>query len=130
MQIRDLLTEKRLRNLEEMVAEISLEELESKLDAGEIFRLVEVSKAEDFKNGHIPGAINIPLTSLAETANRKFRKYEQIVVYCQAATSSVGIAAARILQQSGFSNVLLFREGKEAWQKAGYPIDTVKTEQS
>lgn len=123
MQTRDLLTEKRLWNLEGMVAEISLEELKSKMDGGEIFHLVEVSNPEDFRKGHISGAINIPLTNLKETANQKFRKYEQIVVYCQESASSVGTTAARILQNLGFANVLLFQGGKEAWQKAGYSIE-------
>jgi rhodanese-related sulfurtransferase len=123
MQIRDLLTEKRLWNLEEMVAEIELEELKSKMDEGELFHLLEVSNPKDFEQEHIPGAVNIPLSSLAQTASQKFRKYEQLVVYCQGASSSVGISAARILQRLGFSNVLLVRGGKEAWKKAGYPLE-------
>ncbi|MFQ5864738.1 MAG: rhodanese-like domain-containing protein [bacterium] len=122
MEIRDLLTEKRLFNLEEMVAELSLEELKSKIDEGEIFHLVEVSNEDGFDQDHIPGAINIPLNTLRESADQKFRKYEQIVVYCKESTSSVGVASARLLQRLGFSNVLLFRGGKEVWQKAGYPL--------
>ncbi len=123
MKIRDLLTEKRLCNLEEMVAEISLEELNSKIEEGEIFHLIEVSNEDDFNQGQIPGAINIPLTSLKETVTRDFKKYEQIVVYCKESSSSVGVTAARILHRLGFSNVLLLRGGKEGWQNAGYPLD-------
>ncbi|MFQ5824352.1 MAG: rhodanese-like domain-containing protein [bacterium] len=123
MNIKDLLTEKRLYNLEEMVAELSLEELKLKIDEGEIFHLVEVSNEEDYNKGHIPGAVNMPLNTLRETADQKFRKYEQIVVYCQETSSSVGSTAARILQRMGFSNVLLFQGGKEAWQNAGFPLD-------
>jgi len=130
MQRKDLLTEKRLYDLEEMVAEIGLKELKSKIDGGEIFGLVEVSNTEDFKKGHIPGAVNIPLNFFGETANKKFRKYEQIVVYCQETFFSVGISAARILQRLGFSNVLLFRGGKEAWEKAGYLMESEPIEPS
>ena len=65
MQIKDLLTEKRLRHLEEMVSEITVDELESKIKRNEIFKLVEISNPDDFANGYIDGAINIPLDSLA-----------------------------------------------------------------
>lgn len=129
MKIRDLLTEKRLHNLEEMVAELTLEELKLKIDEGEIFNLVEVSNQSDFNQGHIPGAVNIPLNTLRETADQKFRKYEQIVVYCRESSSSVGITSARILQSLGFSNVLLFRGGKKAWQEAGYGLEGQQVEE-
>lgn len=122
MQIRDLLTEKRLRQLEEMVALISPQELQEKIKAGEIFQLVDVSDPDDFEQGNIANAINIPLSDLLEVAPQKFRKFQQIVVYCQETNSSVGIVAARMLHRAGFSNVLLLKGGKEAWQHAGFPL--------
>ena len=123
MQIHDLLTEKRLRHLEPMVAEINVQELKSKIDSGEIFKLVEVSNPEHFQQGHIKGAINIPLNSLELTAVQQFRKFQQIVVYSQDANSSVGAVAARLLQKSGFANVLALKGGKEAWKNAGFPLE-------
>jgi adenylyltransferase/sulfurtransferase len=105
-----------------MVAEITVEQLKSKIDEGETFHLVEVSNEDDFNKGHIPGATNIPMNRLREAAGQKFRQYEQIVVYCQESSSSAGMTAARILQRLGFSNVLVVQGGKEAWQKAGYGL--------
>ncbi len=130
MQIRDLLSEKRLSHLEEMVAEIDVQELKTKIDNGEIFKLVEVSNPADFKKGHIKGAIPIPLESLRDAAPQKFRKFQQIVVYCKESNSSVGVAAARILQRLGFSNVLLLKGGKEHWQQAGLPLESDGHDQS
>jgi len=122
MQIKDLLTEKRLRHLEEMVSEITVDDLKSKIKRSEIFKLVEISNPGDFVNGHIDGAINIPLDSLAAEANKRFRKFQQIVIYVQEAASSVGTVAAGRLQRLGFSNVVLLRGGKEAWQNTGLPL--------
>ncbi|MFQ5752104.1 MAG: rhodanese-like domain-containing protein [bacterium] len=130
MDIRDLLTEKRLRNLEEMVAEIPVEELKSKMDRGEMFKLVEVSNKQHYEQRHIQDAVNIPLASLKEVALQKFQTFQQIVVYCQESNSSVGKVAARILQESGFPNVLLLKGGKEAWQNAGLPLKSSKVETS
>lgn len=122
MQIKDLLTEKRLRHLEEMVSEITVDELQSKIKGSEIFKLVEISNPDDFANGHIKGAINIPLDSLATEASERFRKFQQVVIYTQEATSSVSTVAAGRLQRLGFSNVVLLRGGKEAWRNAGLPL--------
>jgi len=122
MQIKDLLTEKRLHHLEEMVSEITVDELKAKVKRHEIFKLVEISNPDDFDNGHIAGAINIPLDSLAKEANKRFRKFQQIVIYVQEAASSVGTVAAGRLQRLEFSNVVLMRGGKEAWRNAGLPL--------
>ncbi len=122
MQIKDLLTEKRLHHLEEMVSEITVDELKAKVKRHEIFKLVEISNPDDFDNGHIDGAINIPLDSLAREASKRFRKFQQIVIYVQEAASSVGTVAAGRLQRLEFSNVVLLKGGKEAWRNAGLPL--------
>ncbi len=123
MQIKDILTEKRLCHLEPMVAEINVQELKTKIDAGEIFKLIEVSNPEHFQTGHIKGAMNIPLNSLEQTAPQQFRKFQQIVIYSQDANSSVSAVAARTLQKLGFTNVLALKGGKEAWKNAGFPLE-------
>lgn len=122
MKIKDLLTEKRLHHLEEMVAEITVDELKSKRKRNEIFKLVEISTPADFANGHIDGAINIPLDLLATETSKRFRKFQQIVIYVQEAASSVGTVAAVRLQRLEFSNVVLLSGGKEAWRNAGLPL--------
>ncbi|RMF58141.1 MAG: rhodanese-like domain-containing protein [Calditrichaeota bacterium] len=123
MEIRDLLTEKRLQQMGEMVAEITVAELKAKINAGEVFKLVDVSTPEDFESGHIAGAINIPLATLEETALRLFKPFQQIVVYAAETSSSLGMVAARLLQHLGFTNVLALKGGKEAWKNAGYPLE-------
>ncbi|MFQ5630705.1 MAG: rhodanese-like domain-containing protein [bacterium] len=122
MEIHDLLTHKRLRDLGEMVSEIGPEDLKAKLENFETFQLVEVSNPDDFTKSHIEGAMNIPLLELKETAQKKFRKFQQIVVYCQAASSTVGAVAARTLQELGFYNVLMLTGGKEGWRECGFPL--------
>ncbi len=122
MQTRDLLTEKRLRHLEEMVSEITVDELKSKIKGNEIFKLVEISTPDDFESGHIEDAIDIQFADLEDEASKRFRKFQQIVIYVQEAASSVGIVAAGKLQRLGFANVVLLRGGKEAWQNAGLPL--------
>ena len=105
-----------------MVSEIAVDELQAKVKRHELFTPVEISNPADFGNGHIAGAINIPLDSLAREANKRFRKFQQIVIYVQEAASSVGTVAAGRLQRLEFSNVVLLTGGKEAWRNAGLPL--------
>ncbi|RMD86161.1 MAG: hypothetical protein D6813_15360 [Calditrichaeota bacterium] len=128
MQTRDVLTEKRLWELEEMVAEISPEELKRKMDEGEIFHLVEVSNQNDYNSGHLPGALFIPMSKLIDEANKRFQKFEQIVIYTVESNSSAGLFAVRKLQRDGFSNVMWLKEGKAGWKNAGYPLESEKIE--
>ncbi|MCG8605248.1 rhodanese-like domain-containing protein, partial [bacterium] len=105
-----------------LVSEIDVLELKAKMDAGEIFKLVEVSNQSHYDEGHLSGAIQIPLEGLQSIVLKRFRKFQQIVIYCEEAKSSVGLNAVRFLQHIGFSNVILLRGGKEAWRAAGLPI--------
>ncbi len=122
MQTKDLLTEKRLRHLEEMVAEIGPEELRSKITNEELFKLVDVSDAAHFAQSHINDAINFPLVDLVGCATQHFRKFQQIVVYHHDAASGVATLAARQLQRSGFANVLVLKGGLQSWKDAGYDV--------
>jgi rhodanese-related sulfurtransferase len=42
-----------------MAATISREELESKLDRGDDFLLLEILPEEQYQNTHLPGAVNL-----------------------------------------------------------------------
>lgn len=122
MLIQDMLTEKRLHQLDGMVAEIMPAELNKKLEAGEIFEVIEISEPHDFEQAHIDGALNFQIESVVETALRRFEKFEQIVLYASKAASGVASVAAKRLQRAGFTNVLVLRGGKEAWEKEGLPL--------
>jgi len=65
----------------------------------EDFILVDVRTDEEFNNGHIKGAINIPVDSLRERLN-ELDKNKTIVEYCQVGLR--GYVADRILSQNGF----------------------------
>jgi rhodanese-related sulfurtransferase len=51
-----------------MVANISREELQSKLDRGDNFFLVETLSEEQYRHTHLPGAVNLPPDSIRESA--------------------------------------------------------------
>ena len=70
-----------------MVATISREELQSKLDRGDDFFLVETLPQEQYRHTHLPGAVNLPPNSIRELASELLsEKDADIVVYCGSPT--------------------------------------------
>ncbi len=66
--------------------------------------LLDVRTPTEFGNGHIPGAINIPVDNLRDRLD-ELNKNQQIVVYCQ--VGQRGYLATRILLQHGYQVVNL-----------------------
>ena len=65
---------------------ISREELKTKIDAHERFHLVETLPEKSFNNGHLPGAVHLPLDQVAALAPKILPdKNAEIVVYCASA---------------------------------------------
>ncbi len=62
--------------------------------------LLDVRTAQEFANGHIPGAVNIPVDDLRSRLN-ELPQDRKIAVYCQ--VGQRGYIATRILVQKGFS---------------------------
>ena len=67
--------------------------------SGESPYLVDVRTPEEYADGHIPGAINIPVDDLRARLGELPRD-RQIAVYCQ--VGHRGYLATRILRQTGF----------------------------
>ena len=66
-----------------MVATISREDLQSKLDRGDGFYLVETLPEQQYRHTHLPGAVNLPPDAVRESASELLpEKDADIVVYC------------------------------------------------
>jgi rhodanese-related sulfurtransferase len=109
---------------------ITLEKLIEMRENQEDFHLVEVLGADDFQEGHIPGAINIPSPkgmSAEEmdkaTDAKDIKKDDRIVVYCASYTCKASTRAARLLMEAGYTNVLDFKGSKRSWKKAGFKLE-------
>ena len=86
------------------------------------FNLVDVRRPEDYKAGHIPGAVNIPSAELEtkyKTLNKKFRT----VVYCYNITCFSAPKAALFLAKKGYWSTELIG-GYESYKQAGFPVET------
>lgn len=76
--------------------------------------LLDVRTKEEFENGSIPGAVNIPLDSLREEWKR-LNKNQPIYLFCQIGLR--GYLASRILTQNGFTQVQNLSGGYQLWRE-------------
>lgn len=78
-----------------MVREVAPEEIASKLESDEDVTVVDIRAAEQFEQGHVPGAINVPLPELPRRVDERDWDADEIVCVCPIGQSSV--QAARLL---------------------------------
>ncbi|MBF6137028.1 ArsR family transcriptional regulator [Nocardia otitidiscaviarum] len=101
---------------------VTRDELIRRREAGEI-TLIDVRPHEEYRAGHIPGAINIPLSELA-TRLAELPADRDIVAYCRGAYCVMAPDAVEIAQQSG-REVKRLEEGMLEWALAGLPVERV-----
>jgi rhodanese-related sulfurtransferase len=82
---------------------------------------------EDFKAGHIKGAINLPYEEFEEHAPGilpMLPKDEEIIAYCDGTECETSLLLARELREMGYENLTVFFGGWQEWLKAGLPVET------
>ena len=99
------------------VVNVSVHEVHDRLQARDQLVLVDVREPHEFKAGHIRGAVNIPLGTLAQGAHR-LDKGGEILLVCQSGNRS--ITAYHRLKAMGFTGVKNVEGGmiRWAWDKA------------
>lgn len=75
-------------------------------------QVVDVRTSGEYQLGHIPGAINVPVTEIAQTA-ASWDRAKTYVVYC--ATGARSAEAVATMQLMGFTNIDHFAAGIQAW---------------
>lgn len=81
--------------------------------------LIDVRTKAEFNRGHIPGAKNYPLNTLANDLKR-LSKDKPIIVVCQSGNRSR--SGAKILVNAGFDNVINLKGGTMRWMLSGKPV--------
>lgn len=85
--------------------------------------VIDVREPKELEEtGHIPGAINIPVKTLADNPSLLPANLDEpIVVYCKSGTRSTW--AWTILSALGYTNVRNMAAGMNGWLAAGLPTD-------
>ena len=83
--------------------------------------ILDVRTDGEYRDGHIEGAVNIPVNEL-EVRLGELEKEDETLVYCR--TGNRSGTAVGILKENGYEKIFHMDKGITAWTAAGYP--TVK----
>jgi molybdopterin/thiamine biosynthesis adenylyltransferase/rhodanese-related sulfurtransferase len=103
------------------IKEVSLDDLKRRIEAGELFHLVDVREGEEYRAGYIPGAISIPRGYLELKIESAIPvKTGKVIVYCAGGTRSA--LAARTLSDMGYTDVESANPGFSRWKDKAFPV--------
>jgi rhodanese-related sulfurtransferase len=82
--------------------------------------VLDIRSAADFGKGHIVGAINLPMSKLAQPGAELDRhKDRPLVIVCASGVTAVN--ACKLLQKAGFSKLFRLNNGMQAWNADNLP---------
>jgi len=87
---------------------------------------VDARSLENFKNGHIKGAVSLPLDqfdNFIKAFKKKYAANTFIVTYCSGRTCDDSHSLEQLLFDHGYVNVSIFIDGYQGWKAEGYPIE-------
>ena len=89
----------------------------------DLVTVLDVRPSDEFAVGHVPGAINIPLSEL-ETRLAELDPDHEIVAYCRGQWCVLSFEAVEALRARGFK-IRRLEDGLPEWRAAGLPVETV-----
>lgn len=90
------------------------------LAADGLVTVLDVRPAEEYAQGHIPGALNVPLDNL-KSRLRSLPANQEVVAYCRGPWCVLSFEAVRMLRKAGFTARRL-QDGLPEWRRAGHPM--------
>lgn len=99
---------------------ISASELLSKIHDEDIV-VIDVRPKEEFLNGHIPGAVSIPLSELNDKI-KDLPAGKEIVAYCRGKYCVLAAEASKLLSSKGFKTTIL-KDDVNSWRFAGLDVE-------
>jgi rhodanese-related sulfurtransferase len=83
--------------------------------------VLDVRPVDEYRTGHIPGALSVPLGRLKELLS-KLPRDQEIVAYCRGPYCVLAIQAVEMLREQGFEAIRL-EEGIQDWRAMGLPVE-------
>jgi rhodanese-related sulfurtransferase len=87
--------------------------------------ILDARSPDDFAEGHIPGAKNLPYYEFSEKASvvlKDIPRNREIITYCEGLECSNAEDLAFLLKENGYAQAKVFEGGWEEWRENGMPI--------
>lgn len=98
---------------------VDREALLARVRRGEV-TVLDVRPEEEYRAGHIPGALSVPLDQLRRRL-AELSGDEEIVAYCRGPYCVLALDAVKLLREQGFKATRL-EDGVPDWRAHGYPV--------
>jgi rhodanese-related sulfurtransferase len=88
---------------------------------------VDSRSAADYRAGHIPGAVSLPLGEFERHIalfQQRYASAQPVVTYCSGRSCQDSHILAQRFFEVGYENVSVFIDGYPGWTAEGYPIET------
>lgn len=102
------------------MAPVAADELRRRVKAGEVI-VLDVRPVEEYRAGHIPGALSVPLSELAARL-KELPKGQEIVAYCRGPYCVMALDAVELLRKKGF-RAQRMEEGVVDWRARGWRVE-------
>ena len=111
-----------LEEARKAVPELSVDQVRTAIAGRNAPVLVDVREKEEYREGHLPGAVSIPRGFLEMQVEGKLpEKNAPVITYCQSGVRS--LFAGKVLKDMGYRDVRSLTGGYGAWKGAGMPWD-------
>ena len=99
---------------------VESEDLLERLRGGSVV-ILDVRPEEEYRAGHIPGALSVPVEAL-EAALKTLPRDREVVAYCRGPYCVFSDEAVAFLRARGYRARRL-RQGLPDWRAAGMPVE-------
>lgn len=100
---------------------IDVDTLNAMLTAGQELLLVDVRQPEEYAEGHVPGAFNIPIRELSQHLDLLPNLNASIVIICKGGGRAM--LAGTTLQILGYTGINVLKGGFDAWAGEELPAE-------
>ena len=107
-----------------MFTDLSTEEFRQQFasGAGGEYQFIDVREEDAHAEGHIPGAMNIPLSEFMARAD-EISEDAPVLLVCNTGVRSS--QAALFLASMGYEEIYNLEDGTKGWLQQGYKVDTI-----
>lgn len=88
--------------------------------------IVDSRPVSEFRRGHIPGAISVPLEEIKGgnySPLERLSPVKPLIIYCEGGDCLTSLNLARLLHGRGFGDLRVFSGGWAEWLAAGLPVE-------
>ena len=104
-------------NIGSFIPKVDVKDVKKDINTKTVF--IDARLKKDYDNGHLEGAISIPVNSTDEYRHKTIEgisKDSEIVVYCQSAGCKFAEKISKKLMSDGYTNISIFKGGWNDWK--------------